>query len=478
MNNSFEYLPKEQRKKILLICDDIRVHSGIATVGREIVIHTAHHFNWVNIGGAVKHPEEGKRLDLSESTNQNASISDSSVIMYPVTGYGNPDLIRQLIDLEKPDAIMLITDPRYFTWLFSIENEIRKHIPITYLNIWDDLPAPHYNKAFYEACDLLMGISKQTVNINKLVLRDKAESKIIRYVPHGLNNEIFKPIDKNDPTLKEFKKRLFQGKEYDFALFFNSRNIRRKQIPDTMLAYRYFIDQLPIEQAKKCVLVLHTELVSEHGTDLPAVEELILNGEQYNVVYTTERYDTPQMALLYNSCDAQILLTSNEGWGLSLTEAMLCGLPIIANTTGGMQDQMRFEFEDGTWIDFDADFPSNHNGTYKKHGKWAFPVYPTNRSLVGSPPTPYIWDDRCTSEDASEQIMAVYKLGPEGRKEAGLAGMEWATGDEAGFTSKHQADRVIEAFDELFKTWKPREKFEFIDVNEVEDRIVNHKLLY
>ena len=478
MNNSFEYLPKEQRKKILLICDDIRVHSGIATVGREIVIHTAHHFNWVNIGGAVKHPEEGKRLDLSESTNQNASISDSSVIMYPVTGYGNPDMIRHLMEIEKPDAIMLITDPRYFTWLFAIENEIRKHIPITYLNIWDDLPAPHYNKAFYEACDLLMGISKQTVNINKLVLRDKAESKIIRYVPHGLNNEIFKPIDKNDPTLKEFKKKLFQGKEYDFALFFNSRNIRRKQIPDTMLAYRYFIDQLPIEQAKKCVLVLHTELVSEHGTDLPAVEELLLNGEQYNVVYTTERYDTPQMALLYNSCDAQILLTSNEGWGLSLTEAMLCGLPIIANTTGGMQDQMRFEFEDGTWIDFDADFPSNHNGTYKKHGKWAFPVYPTNRSLVGSPPTPYIWDDRCTSEDASEQIMAVYKLGPEGRKEAGLAGMEWATGDEAGFTSKHQANRVIEAFDELFKTWKPREKFEFIDVNEVKDRIVNHKLLY
>jgi hypothetical protein len=54
-------------------------------------------------------------------------------------------------------------------------------------------------------------------------------------------------------TLKEFKKQLFQDKEYEFVLFFNSRNIRRKQIPDTMLAYRYFIDQLPIEQAKKCV---------------------------------------------------------------------------------------------------------------------------------------------------------------------------------------------------------------------------------
>jgi glycosyltransferase involved in cell wall biosynthesis len=479
MNNSFDYLPKDQRKKILLICDDIRVHSGIGTVGREIVIHTAHHFNWVNIGGAVQHPEEGKKLDLSSSTNEVAKINDSSVILYPTSGYGNQDLIRFMIETEKPDAIMLITDPRYFDWLFMMENEIRKKIPIAYLNIWDDYPAPHYNKAFYEACDLLMGISKQTVNINKLVLKEKAKNKVIRYVPHGLNTDIFKPLEKNDPTLLEFKKQLFQGKDYEFALLFNSRNIRRKQIPDTMLAYRYFIDQLPIEQAKKCVLVLHTEVVNEHGTDLLAVQELLLNGEQYNVIYSSGgMIPTEQMNLLYNSCDAQILLTSNEGWGLSLTEAILCGKPIIANVTGGMQDQMRFEFKDGSWIDFDADFPSNNRGTIRKHGEWAFPVYPTSRSLVGSPPTPYIWDDRCEPEHAAEQILKIYNLGDEERRRLGNKGKEWATGDEAGFTSKHQAQRVIEAFKELFETWKPREKFELINANEVEDRVINHKLLY
>lgn len=479
MNTSFEHIPKDQRKKILLICDDIRVHSGIATVGREIVIHTSHHFNWVNIGGAVKHPEEGKRLDLSPSTNELANISDSSITLYPVSGYGNADLVRYMIENEKPDAIMLITDPRYFDWLFMIENEIRKKIPIAYLNIWDDYPAPHYNKAFYEACDLLMGISKQTVNINRLVLKEKAEKKLLRYVPHGLNNEIFKPLDKNDSTLLEFKNKLFSGKDYEFALLFNSRNIRRKQIPDTMLAYRHFIDQLPIEQAKKCVLVLHTEVVNEHGTDLAAVQELLLNGDQYNVVFSSGgMIPTEQMNLLYNSCDAQILLTSNEGWGLSLTEAILCGKPIIANVTGGMQDQMRFEFEDGTWIDFDDDFPSNNRGTIRKHGEWAFPVYPTSRSLVGSPPTPYIWDDRCEPEDAAKQILKVYNLGDEERKRLGNIGREWAIGEEAGFTSKHQANRILKAFTELFETWKPREKYELIDVNEVEDRVINHKLLY
>jgi glycosyltransferase involved in cell wall biosynthesis len=478
MNSSFAYIPPQDRKKIMLICDDIRVHSGIATVAKEIVIHTAQHFNWVNLGGAITHPDRGQRLDLSPETNTLNGITDSSVILYPVDGYGNPELLHQLIQIEKPDAIMLVTDPRYFIWLFAMENEIRKHIPIAYLNIWDEYPAPLYNKAFYEACDLLMGISKQTVNINRLVLGDKADSRILKYIPHGLNDEIFKPLDKNDSKLKEFKKNLFKGKEYDFALLFNSRNIRRKQIPDTILAYKYFIDQLPVEKAKKCALVLHTERVNDHGTDLNAVIELLVNDEKYNIIFTDSIFNPQQMNWLYNSTDCQILLTSNEGWGLSLTEAILVGNPIIANVTGGMQDQMRFEDENNEWFVPSADVPSNHTGKHKKHGEWAFPVYPSIRTMVGSPPTPYIWDDLCSAEDAAKQIMAVYNLPSDERKSRGLKGREWAKSDEAGFTSKQQGKKVIEAFDELFSTWKPREKYELINVNEVKDRVINHKLLY
>ena len=480
MNNSFGYLPPEQRKKIILITDDIRVHSGVATVAREIVLKTCQHFNWVNIGGSIKHPEAGKRLDISADTNKSAGIEDASVIIYPANDYGGPDMLKQVIELEKPDAIMLITDPRYFIWLFAMENEIRKNIPITYLNIWDDYPAPIYNKAFYEACDLLMGISKQTVNINNIVLGDKAKNKIIKYVPHGLNPDLMSPItpeSQKGEELKQFKQNLFGGKEYDFVLFFNSRNIRRKQIPDTMLAYKYFIDQLPVEKAKKCAFVLHTEMVSEHGTDLLAVQELLLNDDKYNVIFTNRIFNAYEMGLLYNCTDAQILLTSNEGWGLSLTEAILCGNPIIANVTGGMQDQMRFEDEDGNWFTPSPEIPSNHTGKYKKCGKWAFPVFPTNRSIQGSPQTPYIFDDRCRSEDAAEQIMAVYSLSKEERKARGLAGREWAL-NEAGLTSQKQGERVIEAFDELFKTWKPREKFEFINTNKVEDRVIKHELLF
>ena len=477
MNSSFAYLPQNERKKIMLICDDIRVHSGVATVAREMVLNTAQHFNWVQIAGAISHPEKGKKLDISQDTNTNTGLTDSSVIMYPIDGYGDPNLVRQLIKLEKPDAIFLITDPRYFMWLFQIENEIRRKMPIVYLNIWDDYPAPMYNRPYYEACDALLGISKQTVNINKLVLGDKVKKKIIEYVPHGLNHDIFKPIDQNNPEFKAFKQQIFKGKEYDFVLFFNSRNIRRKQIPDTLLAYKYFVDTLSEEQAKRCAFLLHTDIVDDNGTDLAAVKEYFFEDEKYNIIFVPEKLDAAKMNFLYNMTDSQILLTSNEGWGLALTEAMLVGNPIIANVTGGMQDQMRF-VKDGKWVEFDAEFPSNHNGTLKEHGEWAFPVYPTNRSIQGSPITPYIWDDRCTAEDAAKQIKAVYSLSKDERKAKGMKGREWALSDEAGFTGEKMGQKIIGILDNLFLTWKPREKFELLNTKNIEKRVLNHKLRY
>ena len=174
------YIPKKDRKKILLITDDIRVHSGVAQVGRETILNTCHRYNWVQIAGAVEHPEEGKQVIMDNDVAKESEVIDASVSLYPAAGYGDMDLLRTVIKRENPDAIMLITDPRYFAWLFSAEDEIRKSIPIIYLNIWDNYPAPMYNKEFYESCDVLLGISKQTVNINKLVLGDKGKNKIFK----------------------------------------------------------------------------------------------------------------------------------------------------------------------------------------------------------------------------------------------------------------------------------------------------------
>ena len=127
-----------------------------------------------------------------------------------------------------------------------------------------------------------------------------------------------------------------------------------------------------------------------------------------NILFSTNKLSREELNYLYNLADVQMLLTSNEGWGLTITEAILTGTPIIANTTGGMQDQMRFVDENGKWFTPSPDVPSNHRGTYKEHGEWAFPLYPATRSVQGSPPTPYIFDDRLDFRDLAEKIKVVY----------------------------------------------------------------------
>ena len=406
------YLPKDQRKKILFLCDDIRMHSGVATMAREIVIGTCHRYNWVNVGAAINHPEVGKKLDLSQDTGNRCGVEDASVFLYPQNGYGDSTILRYFLDEEKPDAVFIFTDPRYWEWLFAIENEIRAKCPLVYLNIWDDLPAPLYNEPYYDSCDMLLGISKQTENINRLVLGDKTKDKIISYVPHGINEEQFFPIDENHEKwndLQTAKKQLFGDKEYKHVFFFNSRNIRRKMPSDLLAAYKLFKESLPEEEKNDVCLVLHTAPIDGNGTDLYAVRDLLL-GEDDSVKFSTAKLATEGMNYLYNLADVTVLPSSNEGWGLSLTESMMSGTMIIANVTGGMQDQMRFEDENGDWIKFDENFPSNHFGTYKKCGKWALPIFPSNTAMVGSPKTPYIWDDRLDFRELADTLTESYKI--------------------------------------------------------------------
>jgi len=489
------YIPQKDRKKILLLCDDIRMTSGISTMAREIVVNTAHVFNWANLGGAINHPDQGKRLDICEDTNKILGINDAYVFVYPINGYGSQELVRNLIEIEKPDALMMFTDPRYWTWLFQMENEIRKMIPMIYLNIWDDLPAPLYNKAYYESCDALLAISKQTKNINDLVLGEKAKDKVIKYIPHGINEKHFYPIDpeymlEDYLKVQDMKKDLFKGKEYEFVLFYNARNIRRKCVSDLIAAWSHFCDEIGEENAAKCALLLHTQALDENGTDLPAVINLLCSEDHKNVIINDSRLPVDQMNLMYNLSDAVALISSNEGWGLSLTEGMMCGKPIIATVTGGMQDQMRFEDEDGNWFTPSKEIPSNHFGTYKKHGKWAFPVFPSNMSLVGSIPTPYIWDDRADFRDITIQIQEVYALKTDQPKYGSLtrgfetyedvckAAREWVTSDESMMSARLMAKNVIEGINETFDRCKPRNKFEFNKIEDLKPKSIPHPLTY
>ena len=68
-----------KKKKILLFSDDMRMSSGVGTMSREIIMGTAHHFDWVQVGGAIKHPDKGKVIDMNESVRQDTGVEDASL---------------------------------------------------------------------------------------------------------------------------------------------------------------------------------------------------------------------------------------------------------------------------------------------------------------------------------------------------------------------------------------------------------------
>jgi len=461
---------KPKKKKILLLSDDLRVHSGIGTMSREFVLGTVDKYDWVQIGAAVKHPDEGKIFDISADVQKETGVQDADVKIYASSGYGNAQILQQVMNRERPDAILHFTDPRFWQWLYQIEHSIRQHVPIMYYNIWDDLPYPFWNEPFYESCDLIMNISRQTQNIVKNVLRKFPKPDwAVQWVPHGVNENKFFPITPLHPQYDEYQKfiKTFSGEfNYDFICFWNNRNIRRKQPGDLILAYKHFCDKLPPEQASKCVLLMHTQGSDPNGTDLFAVKDAIC--PDYNVIFSTKPVDTKILNFYYNMADVTINIASNEGFGISWCESLHAGTPIINNVTGGLQDGCRFETENGEWIEFDTHFPTNHDATYKTHANWCKPVYPTNRSLQGSPMTPYIFDDRVAFKDVADAIKYWYDMDEESRDACGMAGHDWVLDDESNMSAKNMSRRFIECIDECLEKWTKRKKFTLYKINKKE----------
>lgn len=472
------YIPKDQRKTILFMSDDMRMNSGIATVTRNIILGTCQHYNYVQLAAAIKHPDSGKRFDLSQDINKQSGISDSSVIIYPNDGYGNPQLIRQLMMSHQIDAILHFTDPRFWEWLYLMEHEIREYIPIFFYHIWDDIPKPMYNRNFYESCDWIGNISKQTYSIVRNVWGSKdkdswnqCKSRQVDYIPHGINEDEYFYIDKilDNDILEETKRKLFKKKEYDFIVFWNNRNIRRKMPGDVILGFSEFCKKLPKAKSKKCVLLMHTSAVDNNGTNLPVVKEAVC--PDFDIVFTNTRVPTHDLNRYYNISDVTINMASNEGWGLSCTESMMTGTMIINNVTGGLQDQIGFKLNGKYLTEHDyIEIETLHDRRkWQKlinltHGDWAVPIWPTNRALVGSVPTPYIYDDRADWADLADAIKQVYDISPQERIIRGNLGREFALSDDGKMTMRHMCSSFITNMNKSFMNFKKRKRFDIITI--------------
>lgn len=331
-------------------------------------------------------------------------------VIFPVNGYGNPDIVRQILDFDDIDAVWAMTDPRFYGWLFNMMDEIHdRGIPTFYYHVWDCDPIPKYNKPAYDSCSFIGCISKLTHKI----VTELCGPKNCQYIPHGLDLDIFKPIS-NEERIKA-KHEIFKGNlDNKFVLFYNSRNARRKMTSTCVEAFGEFAK---IVGRDKVFFLMHSDPKDQEGADLYKVcERLEIANEQ--IAFSIKKISPEDVARLYNVVDATINVSNNEGFGLSCLESLACGRPVIVNKTGGLQDQV-------------VDDKGNELGVC---------LEPLTRTLTGSQDIPYIYDDRNSVEQIVEGLLKLYNMSQEEKDKVGQQARKWVE-------KKFDKEPMIEAWD-------------------------------
>lgn len=402
-----------ERKHILWLSDHPLVPSGVGIQANYTITNLLKtgRYRFTCLGGAIKHP------DYTPQQVDPDTFGAGNWVIHPVDGHGNKDMLRQFLARERPEALVLFTDPRFFTWVWEMEDEIRQVCPIVYWHVWDNDPVPDFNRPLYEATDFVMALSLKTYGILQGIGFDRER---FAYVPHAEPEELFKPLPA-DQVLAARKQHLGPFADREFIVMWNNRNARRKMTGDVMESFNRFAKKVG---RNKVALLMHTAAGDPEGQDIHSVSKKL--GMEDLLLLSESRVTSEQLNTMYNMCDCVINISNNEGFGLGTLEALFAGLPIVVNMTGGLQ------FQIGDWWCDLKDFSDQEKLTKlakarrASHRWWGVPVFPAARNLVGSQQVPYIYDDRVSDTDVASALEKVYAMGPHARRKLGLEAREWA----------------------------------------------------
>ena len=378
----------DKKIKVLVLSDHPMSPSGVGSQTKYVMqaLLDTGKFSVVCLGGAIKH---------MDYTPTQVEPYGEDFVIYPVDGYGTPEIVRSIMRTARPDVVWMMTDPRFWTWLWEIEHEVRPLAPIVYYHVWDNYPYPTFNKLHYESCDHIATISKVTDDIVKTV----APSVDSTYLPHAVDSNIFRKLDEKD--IEEFRKEHFSGVSKDkFVFFWNNRNARRKQSGSLIYWFKDFLDQVGHDKA---CLLMHTDVHDPNGQDLVAIiKELGLTDKQ--VLFSQQKVPPEILSMIYNMVDCTINISDAEGFGLATLESLSCETPIIANMTGGLQEQVT----DG-------------------ENTFGIALTPSSKAIIGSQQVPFIYEDRLSGSDVTQALLDMYNMSAEERAKVGAAGRDHVT---------------------------------------------------
>jgi glycosyltransferase involved in cell wall biosynthesis len=416
-----------EKKKILVISDHPLAPSGVGNQTRyviETLLETGR-YKFICLGGAVKH---------QDYQPQKISPWEDDWIVYPVDGYGKPEMIRSALFNEKPDMIWFMTDPRFYGWLWSMENEIRPHVPMVYYHVWDNYPLPHYNKKYYDSTDVIASISKVTHDI----VNNVAPEVENHYVPHAVDSNTFAPF--SDADIQELKNKQFGENDKRVTFFWNNRNARRKMSGSLIFWFNEFAEEVGPENVR---LLMHTDPKDPNGQDL---SEVIcgLGADDGRILISKDRVSPQVLASMYNMSDCTLNISDAEGFGLATLESLSCQTPIIVNMTGGLQEQVT----DGKdWF--------------------GIGIEPASKAVIGSQQVPFIYEDRICKEDFIAALKKIYSMTAGERKLLGMKGRNHVVKNYNFSNFKKQWINLVDSVVENHGSWETRKGYQAWEIKEI-----------
>jgi len=407
----------EQKKKILMLSDHPLSTSGVGTQSRWLIqglIETGK-YSFKCFGGAVKHD------------NYNTVKVNDDFIVRPTDGFGDKNLLRMTLAVERPDVLLLFTDPRFFIWIWEMEEEVHQICPIAYNHLWDNPPWPEFNRVLYESTDLVNCINYPTYEMVHKRFPEKTN-----YIPHAVPGNIFFPMPESETA--NFKAQVLGKDRMDhFIILYVSRNARRKMPSDIIISFKEFLMQLEAKHGhRKASLVMHTDPMDPEGPNLHHVIDMLHLKD--HIIFSKDRVGFEQMNALYNISDTIINRSCNEGFGLPTLEMMMAGKPIIALKTGGLTRQV----ED-----------------HETKEQYGIALEPEVRCLVGNQMVPYIYEDFVSHKTVADAFFKMHEFGPEERKRIGLRAREHALKD---YNVKKLIDDWDKSLTDLTTNWKPGQR--------------------
>lgn len=402
-----------KKNKILMLSDHALSTSGVGCQSRFLIEGLIEKGCWSfrQFGAAVKHD------------NYDVVQVNPDFIIKPIDGFGDRQLILETIAAEKPDILLIFTDPRFFIWLWEMEDEIRQVCPIAYWHVWDNRPTPQFNAPFYEATDLINCHSHLTYEM----ISEKFPEKT-NFIPHALPEDLYQQMA--DEQIMQHKIQILgESRKDHFVAFWINRNARRKRPADLLWSWKLFKDKVLEDRGTfDCTLLMHTDPRDNEGPNLLAVAEHFDIID--DVVFSTERLDFGAINILHNISDTCINISYAEGFGLATLESMQVGNPVIAAKTGGLTRQV-VDHRDGSenGVALDIEF----------------------QSLVGSQNVPYILEDYVSAESVSKGIYKLWSLPDDDRKKLGQKARDYVLSE---FSYQTTIDLWHESLTNLLNKWQ------------------------